>query len=154
MPGDPALLSRISISLFQPADQTEVRELILAGLAGHWGTLDPARNPDLNDIARSYAEAVFLVARSDGRVVATGALVPRAEGEAEIVRMSVAAGLRRRGIGRLILTRLIAAARQAGIRRVILETTADWKEVVDFYLQAGFRITHSQDGDVYFTIDI
>ena len=49
-----------------------------------------------------------------------------------------------------ILAALLEAARQSGCRRVILETTETWDEVIAFYLSCGFRITHHQDGDVYF----
>lgn len=137
---------------FQPADQPAVKALILAGLAGHWGVLDPHKNPDLDDIAASYKDAYFLVARLEGEIVGTGALLPRAAETAEVVRMSVAAGMRRQGIGRRILEALCAEAEARGFRRVILETTATWSEVIAFYQAFGFRITHYQDGDVYFEL--
>ena len=139
---------------FYPADQAEVKSLILAGLVDHWGVLDPTKNPDLNAIGTSYAGATFLVARLKGRIVGTGALVPRGGGAAEIVRMSVARDLRRRGLGRRILSRLVAQARQEGLRRVVLETTDTWQEVIAFYLDYGFRITHYAGGDVYFALDL
>lgn len=144
----------ITLHPFQPADQAEVKALILAGLVEHWGVLDPSKNPDLEDIAATYAGATFLVARHAGRIIGTGALVPRLEGMAEVVRMSVAADCRRRGIGNTILHALVTHARQAGFRRVILETTDTWQEVIAFYLRFGFRITHYQDGDVYFALDL
>jgi GNAT superfamily N-acetyltransferase len=138
----------ISLQPFCPSDQEEVKSLVLAGLVDHWGVLDPSKNPDLDDIAAAYAGATFLVARRDGRIVGTGALVPRGNGTAEIVRMSVTRDLRRRGLGRLILTRLVEQARRDGLHRVVLETTATWQEVIAFYLDYGFRITHKSGGDV------
>ena len=72
--------------------------MILAGLVEHWGFLDATKNPDLEDIAASYAGATFLVARLGDDIVGTGALVPHQDGTAEIVRMSVAQELRRRGL--------------------------------------------------------
>jgi GNAT superfamily N-acetyltransferase len=144
----------ITISPFQPADQAEAKALILAGLAEHWGFLDPTKNPDLNNIAETYANATFLVARLDGKLVGTGALVPRSPNSAEIVRMSVDRSLRRQGVGRMILQALIAHARQAGFQQVTLETTATWQEVIRFYLSFGFHITHEQDGDVYFALEL
>jgi GNAT superfamily N-acetyltransferase len=139
---------------FQPADQAEAKRLILAGLAEHWGALDPTRNPDLNDIAASYAGARFLVAYRGERLIGAGALLPRSAEVAEIVRMSVARAERRRGVGRAILEELIAYARAAGFRRIILETTATWQEAIAFYQRAGFRFTHHQDGDAYFALEI
>ena len=112
------------------------------------------KNPDLIDIATSYAEATFLVAWLDGRIVGTGALLPRSSEEAEIVRMSVKKENRRQGIGRRILQALDARARDQGFKRIILETTATWDEVIKFYLRFGFQITHAQDGDVYFKMEL
>lgn len=146
-------LDEIVLEPFQPADQAAVKALVLAGLVDHWGVLDPTLNPDLEDIAHSYAQAVFLVARQAGQVVGTGALLPRGEC-GEIVRMSVARALRRRGLGGRILRQLLDQARAAGMRQVVLETTETWDEVIAFYLRYGFRVTHHQAGDVYFALDL
>lgn len=139
---------------FQPADQAAVKDLVLSGLAEHWGVLDPSKNPDLDDIARSYAGATFLVAHCQGQIIGTGALVPRKNSTAEVMRMSVAPNWRRQGIGRMILQALVDRARQAGYRRIILETTETWQEVIAFYLRFGFWITHHKDGDVYFELGL
>jgi ribosomal protein S18 acetylase RimI-like enzyme len=141
---------------FRAGDQGAARALILAGLAEHWGTLDPTLNPDLDDIAVAYGAGVFLVAvvEADGaeRIVGTGALQPVDATTGQIVRMSVARKARRQGIGRQILDALLDAARARGMRRVVLETTATWTGAIAFYRRAGFEITHYQDGDVYFTL--
>ena len=112
----------ILIKPFESRDQEAVRRLILAGLAEHWGEIDPGLNPDLDDIAASYEDATFLVAWLDGRIVGSGALVPRSDDAAEIVRMSVASELRGRGIGKSMLNRLCREAAEAGFRRLVLET--------------------------------
>jgi len=107
-------VDRIRIANFRVADQVPVRELIIAGLAEHWGTADPSLNPDLDDIAATYAGATVLVAWLDERTVGMGTLVSRSEGVGEIVRMSVAADLRNRGIGKLLLTALCDRASTLG----------------------------------------
>ncbi|NPV41111.1 MAG: GNAT family N-acetyltransferase [Anaerolineae bacterium] len=142
----------ITLSPFTPADQPTVKALVLAGLADHWGTLDLSKNPDLNDIAATYKDAYFIVAKQQGEVVGCGALVPRSTDTAEVVRMSVAAAARRQGLGRRILTALCAEAKARGFKRIILETTQTWSEVIAFYQRFGFRITHYKDGDVYFEL--
>ncbi|MBN1250472.1 MAG: GNAT family N-acetyltransferase, partial [Anaerolineae bacterium] len=148
----------VRIRAFQPHDQAAAKDLILAGLEEHWGTLDPTRNPDLNDVAATYAGASFLLAvmRDDSveRIVGTGALKPHNATTGEIVRMSVAREARRRGIGRRILDALLDEARVRGMTRVILETTETWAGAIAFYLAAGFEITHYQDGDVYFSLNL
>jgi putative acetyltransferase len=144
----------ITVLPFRPENQSEVKDLVLAGLAEHWGMLDPARNPDLDDIEHTYADAVFLVAWQKGRVVGTGALVPRTDDTGEIVRMSVAADVRRQGIGRMILQRLCERARSKGYKRLVLETTETWTEVIEFYKNFGFQASHHRDGDVYFSLEL
>jgi len=136
----------VCIEPFRSADQDDVRRVILAGLAEHWGYVDESVNPDLLDIARTYSHGIFLVAKVDSIVVGTGALVPRAPGVGEIVRMSVATELRRRGIASQVLRELIACAPKLGVSRIVLETTAAWREVAAFYLANGFTITHDVEG--------
>jgi GNAT superfamily N-acetyltransferase len=147
-------LRRIVISPFQPQDQDEAKNLILQGLGEHWGFIDYTKNPDLDDIATTYADATFLVAKAGNRIIGTGAFFTPSPGVAQIVRMSVAKELRRCGIGTLIMRQLYERAKAAGYRQMILETTATWDDVIRFYLKSGFRITHLQAGNVYFALDL
>ncbi|PKO03932.1 MAG: GNAT family N-acetyltransferase [Chloroflexi bacterium HGW-Chloroflexi-5] len=148
------LINNITILPFQPADQAEVKQFVLAGLVEHWGFLNSTLNPDLNDIEASYADGLFLVALQDGRIAGTGALLPRSEYSAEIMRMSVPPQLRRSGLGHAILQRLCEEAKAMGFQKIILETTETWQGVIAFYLNFGFHITHQQDGDVYFALEL
>ena len=142
----------LTILPFQPESQVAVKALILSGLKEHWGFLDESKNPDLDNIARSYANATFLVAWLDDEIVGTGAFVPRSEKQVEIVRMSVKKELRRQGIGQQILSELCKRAFQDSYEEVILETTEAWQDVIGFYLQYGFEITHYEGEDVYFRL--
>jgi putative acetyltransferase len=144
----------ITILPFQSEYQSEIKKLILAGLAEHWGTLDLTKNPDLHDIGFTYANAVFLVAWQNNKIIGTGALVPRSNDTAEIVRMSVSKDMRRKGVGRKILQRLCEQAKLNGYKRIVLETTETWHEVIEFYKQFGFQNTHILDGDVYLALDL
>lgn len=144
--------SGILIRPFRPEDQAAARGLILDGLVEHWGFLDPTKNPDLDDIASTYADGTFLVAWSGDELVGTGALVREADGVARIVRMSVATYLRRRGIGTLILKRLCGEAQAAGYSQIVLETTSTWEGAIAFYGRNGFRVIGSRDGDTHFVL--
>ena len=153
----------ITLRPFEPADQEQAKHLILAGLVEHWGSLDETANPDLDDIATSYANGHFIVACDGDELVGTGVLIPLGRDEAgkitaEIVRMSVAGNRRRQGIGRLILDALCTKARNDGVERLILETTASWTGVINFYQRYGFQITHYEDSpygrDVYFELEL
>ena len=144
----------IKILPFHSKNQTAIKALILDGLVDHWGTLDESKNPDLNKIATIYADANFLVAWLDDEIIGTGAAIPRSEKQVEIVRMSVSKKLRRKGSGWQILSELCRQAAKAGYQEVILETTETWQDVIDFYLNYGFEITHYSDGDAYFKLNL
>lgn len=146
---------------FEPRDQIAARRLILEGLGSHFGHIDESMNPDLDDIAASYASAVFLVAEHDGRIVGTGALTPEPDRRAgagrlrRIQRMSTAAGHRRRGVATAVLRALLDHARERGYGDVVLSTVERWDDAVAFYTAAGFQITHrTDDGDVHFAIQL
>lgn len=138
-------LARIDVHELRPDLHDAVRSLILAGLAEHWGTVDPSLNRDLDDIGASYADGLTLVACRDDRVVGTGTVVRRDGATAEIVRMSVAPECRRSGLGRRLVQSLVEAARSWDVMRVVLETSAHWTEVVQFYERCGFTLTHFED---------
>lgn len=116
--------------------------------------MDENKNKDLDDIAASYVDGVFLVAWHGDQVIGTGAFKPRPGGQIEIVRMSVRRDWRRRGVGRQILDALCCRAVRAGYRVAILETTATWQGVIDFYRAYGFAITHYTNGDVWFRMPL
>ncbi len=124
-------------------DQEVVRELILDGLSEHWGHVDPNLNGDLDDIVESYVDGRTIVVRDSRSVLGTGTVMPRGDGVAAIVRMSVRTDQRRGGIGRAIVDELVDTARGWGVDRVVLETTSAWTDVVNFYLRCGFEITHT-----------
>ena len=148
------MYSGLEITQFAADDQDEVQSLINQGLGEHWGEVDPSFNPDLFNIAETYKNDFFLVARKDGEIVGTGALVHRSDQIGEIVRMSVASKHRRKGIGNLILDELIKIGRENQFTQIILETTETWEDVIAFYMKYGFEITHYKDGDVYFSLKL
>lgn len=146
------MVEAIEIRPFHPRYQVEVKQLILAGLADHWGTLDLSLNPDLNEIAHSYAGETFLVAFQGEAVVGCGALVKEEglAGYGRIVRMSVNKAHRRQRIGQRILQELEETAVQRQFHKLVLETTETWQEVVTFYLANGYRIVAHHAGDTHF----
>lgn len=138
---------RVEIGDFRPADQYEVRWLILRGLGEHWGLIDESKNPDLDDIHTSYGHGRTIVARLNDEIVGTGTIVPVGDDRVELVRMSVAESVRRTGLGRLMVETLVETARDWGASVVVLETTTAWTDVVAFYLSCGFGITRTVEGE-------
>ena len=72
--------------------------------------------------------------------------------------MSVAVANRRTELGRRLVEALIEIARGWGMKRIVLETTAEWTEVVDFYVRCGFTLTHFEAGafgrDAWFEMNL
>jgi putative acetyltransferase len=149
---------QLLIRTFRADDQQAAKALVLAGLGERWGWLDPTLNPDLNDIATTYADGVFLVGFLDNALVATGALTPEVTPDGvealRVVRMSVRADLRGQGIGRRMLDALVERARQQACSLLVLETTSTWTDAVRFYTRYGFQIIEERDGETHMQLEV
>ena len=146
--------TELRITPFSPAHQSAARQLILDGLGEHWGCIDEQLNGDLESIAQSYASGHFVLGWSGDTLVATGAMIPDDGGSKRIVRMSVARAFRRKGFGTQILDHLVKLSRQAGVKKLVLETTETWHDVVTFYESYGFRVVARREGDAHLELDI
>lgn len=133
--------------------ESQARRIIESGLFGHIGRYDAHFNPDITHLFNSYGSNL-LTAWIDNKIVGTGALVIETNNQCKIVRMSVLENYRRQGIAKFILAGLEEKARQEGKRSIVLETTTDWKEVIYFYLDNGYDITHTKNGDTWFRKNI
>ena len=92
-------------------------------------------------------DGAFFVGYLDDRPVATGAwrrrhdvAVDGTAEAAEIKRMYVAAGARRRGLARAMLAHLEQTARQAGAEVMILETGLGQPEAIALYESSGYTL--------------
>ncbi len=143
---------------FSPADQAAAKQLVEAGLGERWGWIDPTLNPDLKDIATTYADGVFLVGYLGDALVATGALTPEMTPEGipalRVVRMSVRSDLRRQGLGRRVLDALLDQARARGCKLVVLETTSTWTDAVRFYQRYGFGFVEERDDETHMQLHL
>ena len=145
----------VRIRPFDPSNQFAARALILAGLRGHWGWLDPTLNPDLDDIAASYIAPghVFIIAEIGQALAGTGALI--IDGDiGQIVRLSVSPQWRRRGIGQALVIALLDAAHAHGLVRVWMETNLDWHDAIDLYQRCGFQEYDDREGCVFMAVDL
>jgi ribosomal protein S18 acetylase RimI-like enzyme len=85
-------------------------------------------------------QGVFLLASLDGEPVGMGGWRRGgpADGDAEIKRMYVRERHRRQGVARRVLEELEGMAKEAGIRRLVLETGSAQPEAIAMYRAAGF----------------
>jgi GNAT superfamily N-acetyltransferase len=80
----------------------------------------------------------FLVGVLDGIAVAMGGWRRLGDSQAEIKRMYVAAGARRRGLALRVLAELERTAAEAGITRLVLNTGPEQPEAVAMYERSGY----------------
>ena len=97
---------------------------------------------DLHRIEAEYLAAggEFLVGVIGECVVAMGALKRHTDRCAEIARMRVHPDVQRRGLGTRLLVALERCARQRGVTRLLVETTAE-QMALRLYTGSGYRET-------------
>lgn len=83
----------------------------------------------------------ILFARYRGELLGTCALSPSEEG-LELAKMGVLPKARGLGLGRALMQRALAVAREMGATKVFLLTNSSLTAARQLYLSAGFRITH------------
>jgi GNAT superfamily N-acetyltransferase len=145
----------ILVRSFRPQDQVECRRVILNGLAEHFGCIDQSRNPDLDDIERSYLAAGndFYVAECDGQIVGTAGLLFEPQ-RARIVRMSVAKSHRKQGVATALLERCVAVANDRGLPEIVAFTEPHWPDAVGFYTASGFEQFGRDDEDIHLRLPL
>jgi GNAT superfamily N-acetyltransferase len=89
----------------------------------------------------------FLVVYEEGKPVAGGGIKRDEDGVAEIKRMYVAPGARRRGLGRRLLDALEEEARSLGYARIRLDTGARQPEARAMYERAGYHAVDDYNGN-------
>ena len=98
---------------------------------------------DLHHIEAEYVATggEFLVGVIGERVGAMGALILHTDRCAEITRMRVHPDVQRRGLGAELLVAPERSARQRGVTRLLVETTAEQKSAMRLYTGSGYRET-------------
>jgi len=129
----------LSISA-EPFDSTDARRLVAALDAGLAELYPPEQRFGPNFKAEDLDEGrgSFLVAREGDRAVGCGAIRLIDPTTAEAKRMYVEPDQRGKGVGRAVLSGLEAAARQLGVRRLVLETGVHQEAAISLYRRAGF----------------
>jgi putative acetyltransferase len=121
-------------------DSDDGRRLIAALDAGLAELYPPEQRfgPNLKAEHLQGGHGTFLVARDDGRAVGCGAIRLIDPTTAEAKRMYVQPDQRGKGVGRAVLASLEAAAKQLGVRRLVLETGIYQDAALALYRRAGF----------------
>lgn len=99
---------------------------------------------EMQDPLKKYTQAggVLLLAKLEGHPVGCVAFqrVPPA-GTCEMKRLYVRASARRRGIGELLVTRVLEAAKERGLTTMVLDTLDRLEPAIRLYERFGFEHT-------------
>jgi ribosomal-protein-alanine N-acetyltransferase len=121
----------VAIRAMTPGDLSVVGEIEVASYSMPW-------NAATFDSLLRRRDADLIVAEVDGRVVGYAAAWTVLD-QCELGNVAVAAGWRRRGIGALLVARMLELARARGVREVFLEVRPSNREAQRLYDRLGFR---------------
>lgn len=114
------------------------------------GGFDPGPPSEEDDATLRAPQGLFVVALSDGRPVAGGA-VRAYDGTAEVKRMWVDPAWRGAGLGARLLRRLERAAVDLGHTRVRLDTHVSLADAIAMYERAGYERVARYNDNPYAT---
>lgn len=127
------------------ADAPAIRELVADVLREYGLDHDPSgTDADLADIETHYLAAggmfeVVVDPDQGGRVVGTMGMYPHGAYICELRKMYLRPEARGRGLGRQLMERALAFARERGFWRLELETANVLREALSMYRKYGFR---------------
>ena len=128
----PAVVS-ISFRVAQPNDVPEMVDIEEASFSDPWSAA--SFGGYLSD--SNAGRAIVTVAEADGKLIGYSVML-FALPDADLANIAVAPAERRRGTGRLLLERSLAAAKSIGTRHVFLEVRASNASAIRMYEAAGF----------------
>ncbi len=124
-------------------------------MAERWGDrFDPHANPDTDDLWNAYMArgAEIVVLEIDGEVIATGTLIPEADGAGRIRRVSVDRRHRRKGLARAVVSVLVERARRRDLDPLRVTADTPWTDAVQLYRACGFEIVDQNEIATHFTM--
>jgi molybdopterin-guanine dinucleotide biosynthesis protein A len=139
-PAELEALAAPRIVPLSPERADAFQRFVAASLAEFGFVVDPALDPDLNDVPAAYAAAWLALDVAD-EVVGSIVLIEKSGRELLLRRMYLDRAYRGRGIGRQLLELALVWAREREYARVLLDTTDAMVAARALYESAGFRPT-------------
>jgi ribosomal protein S18 acetylase RimI-like enzyme len=151
-PADVVQPSTLSVSPAGPEDFDQIAELTVRVYVDG-GLANEGYTPELADVAGRASRSELLVAKDDGRVVGSVALVlagdfgevTTSDEEAAFRMLVVDPSMQGRGLGELLVTTCLDRARAAGKRRMVLSTGTRMTAAQRLYERLGFTRLPERD---------
>lgn len=148
-------LAEVAVRGVEPGDDGALARIIRSVMTefGAVGCGFSIEDREVDEMHATYtvARAAYFVAERDGRVIAGGGIAPLMGSESgdicELRKMYALTEARGLGVGRRILERCLAAAREAGFRRCYLETLRHMDRARALYEKFGFERLTGPMGD-------
>lgn len=130
----------VKIRYAVPEDGPPVRRFIFDILCEYGIPADPDESDaDVMEFgAPADDRVVHLVAETDGVPIGSAILTPYGTNEVKLSKLFVKPEHRRRGLGRVLLERSVAEARERGYDRISLRTRGVYREAVRLYEASGW----------------
>lgn len=139
----PLDLARLRIRSATNQDRECITKLVFDVLAEYGLTPDPeTTDADLRDIERNYIErgGLFEVIEDGGaNLLGSFGLYPINQTTCELRKMYFIPRARGQGLGKYVLQRTIAQARELGFKQIVLETSSKLIAANRLYTQFGFK---------------
>ena len=140
------LMSSLSIRTIQPADNQPLARIIRSALAEFGankpGTVyyDPTTDA-LYDLFQTPG-SIYYVAELDGQLIGGAGIYPSAglpPHTCELVKMYLSPEARGKGTGKMLIENALQFAREAGYKKVYIETMPELAKAVQIYEKMGFK---------------
>lgn len=143
-------LRGVEIELATERDRPEICALFRASLdEGQVPSNDTGA--DLDNLVDAYfsddGESAFWVARLDGQVIGMIGVQKTAENAAEVRRLRVREGYRRRGLGARLLAQALQFCRDHDYLKIVLDVRIERAPAISLFEKAGFRHYRTRDID-------
>ena len=143
----------LNIRTIEPGDNISLAKIIRDTLrefnAVKPGTVyDDDRTDHLSDVFKT-AGSIYFVAEWNGEITGGGGIYPTAnlpDGVCELVKLYLSPIARGKGIGKILMQKCIAAAKELGYKKIYLETMPELIIAIPMYEKSGFTHLCAAEG--------
>lgn len=147
-------MDNLSVRTIQPGDNKTLASIIRNTLAefnaNKPGTVYFDETTDTLFEVFTKERSIYFVAEINGEIVGGAGIYPTAnlpQGTCELVKLYLSPIARGRGIGKLLLSKCIAVAKELGYTSMYLETMPELKVAIPMYEQFGFTYLTGPQGN-------